>query len=149
MLLAEQDAIVDASTGFVNSRGFRYELKARYDQSQRCCVLLIDCAAILATGLECSDEDFGAIAGELAARVGDQFRPSDCLGRIGRRRLAVIFEHSPATARDRADQIARDLSGVYSGGVSVSATVEVMEASDADSLLTVLAAIDKIQIAAA
>jgi GGDEF domain-containing protein len=140
----QQDAILDVSTGFVNNRGFRYELKARYDESQHSLVLLIDFTATLAGGQECSDEDFLTIATEVAARLGDQFRPWDCLGRVAPRRFAVIFEGDYSIAKDRSGQISRSITGTYSGGISVCATVDAMEASDADSLLTVLAAIDKV-----
>lgn len=148
LIHTEQEAIVDGSTGFVNSRGFWYELKARYDESQYCCVLVIDFTAKLESGQECSDEDFCKIAGDLGGRLGVQVRPWDCLGRVGPRRLAVIFGGSFATANDRSSQIGRSISGTYSHGISVSATVKAMEASDADSLLTVIAALDNVPVAA-
>ena len=102
---AEQDAILDPSTGFVNSRGFRYELRARYDESQHCCVLLIECTTSPADGQESSDEDFTKVAGDLAARLGDQFRPWDCVGRVGPHRFAVIFEGDYSIAVDRPTRL--------------------------------------------
>lgn len=147
LVQAEQDAILDPSTGFMNNRGFRYELKSRYDESHECCVLLIDCTATLGNGEECEDEDFDRAVGDLAARLGDQFRPWDCLGRIGPRRLAVIFEGNHAVARDRSEQIARSISGTYSDGIAIAATIRVMEVLDADSLLTVLATLGKVPAA--
>lgn len=139
----EQDSILDASTGFLSSRGFRYELKARYEESQHSCVLLINCSAATENGDAAPNEEFDKITSELATRLGDQFRPWDCLGRVGPRNFAVIFEGSSGTARDRSDQIARSIGGSYPGKISVTATVEVVEIFDAESLLSVLAAVDK------
>jgi len=143
LLQAEQETILDAETGFVNSRGFRFELKNRYDQSQGSCVLLVTCTATLKGGHDCSDEDFRKIVGDVASRLGDQFRPWDCVGRIGPRVFAVIFEGSPATARDRSDQISRSVGGTFGNGIAVNIAIEVVEVRDADSLLTVLTAFDK------
>src|SRR5581483_7300627 len=125
------------------SRGFRFELKNRYDQSQGSCVLLVTCTATLKGGHDCSDEDFRKIVGDVASRLGDQFRPWDCVGRIGPRVFAVIFEGSPATARDRSDQISRSVGGTFGNGIAVNIAIEVVEVRDADSLLTVLTAFDK------
>ncbi|HLJ47288.1 MAG TPA: GGDEF domain-containing protein [Bryobacteraceae bacterium] len=144
----EQDAILDATTGFLNGRGFRYELKSRYEASKHCCVLLIECAATFANGQPCTDSDYRIIAADLAERIGDQFRPWDCAGRIGPSRFGVIFEADFSVAKDRVNQIARSITGTYSGGISVRATIEVMEASDTDALLTILNAIDQLALAA-
>lgn len=140
---AEQETILDGATGFVNARGFRYELTARFEQSQYCCVMLIDCSAMLKNGDDCSEESFNAIVPEFAIRLGDQFRPWDCLARVASRRFAIIFEASSATARERSAQIVRTVNGLYHGGVVVACTATVLEASDTDSLLSLNAAIER------
>jgi GGDEF domain-containing protein len=142
LVQAEQEKILDADTGLVNSRGFRFELKNRYEQSQASCVLLVNCTAATQCGDNCREEEFRNIVSDLASRLADQFRPWDCVGRIGPRTFAVIFEGSATVARERSCQISRSVSGTFGAGISVSMTIDVVEVRDDDSLLTLLARID-------
>lgn len=139
----EQGSIIDPVTGFFNNHGFLYQLKCRFEESRECCVLLIDCAATTDGTHECSEQDFNRISRDLASRLSEQFRPWDCLARIGPRRIGVIFEGSQVVARDRSEQIARSISGSYAHGLTVNASVQVIDASEVDSLMNLVFTVGK------
>lgn len=134
----QENAILDTDTGFVNANGFRDEVENRLRNRLQCCILVIDCCATDSSGRECVDSEFSSIAGEIASRVGEQFRPVDPLGRIAARRLAVIFDGEAGHARGRMEQIARSINGIYTapaGAICVVVDIQIIEATNPEVLL--------------
>ena len=132
---SEANATLDRETGFVNASGFRFELDNYFRDRQHCCVLVIDCKTASSNGERCTDRDFTNIAGELAMRIGEQFRPVDPLGRLAAHRFAVLFDGEAEYARSRIEQIARSIGGRYigpSGPVYVTAEIRLIEAASPD-----------------
>ncbi len=108
--------VVDSETGFLNAGGFLEHLEADLDEGLRkCCLVFIDCPAFTQAGEPCSDADFSLIAASLAARISEQFRPTDSIGRH-ERKFAVIFAGKIGQAVGRQDQIKRSISGNFAAG---------------------------------
>jgi GGDEF domain-containing protein len=137
----ENAAVLDVYTNFVNRRGFRLELDRRIEEKKKCCVTLFSCITD-STSQDWSQDDFGKISAEVAAQLSNQFRPADCLGRIGALRFGIISDNETKRMQNRCEKIARGLSGAYplgSGSVSLSVEVRTIEVVDTDSLASVLA----------
>ena len=109
---SKQSIVVDPLTGFMNVYGWKREFESRMQDEASRCVLVIHCAAMLKSGVEATDAQFESIAELLSARVAEQFRPNDAIGRFGRT-FPVIFEGESEQALGRLPQIARSISGVY------------------------------------
>ncbi len=126
----QEAVVVDTETGFLNAAGYLEHLGAELGEGQRrCCVLLIECNVLTATGEPCSDVEFATIASPLSARIAEQFRPTDSIGRHGRK-FAVLFAGKLAQAQGRLDQIKRSISGSYASSlrkVAVKAEIQVSE----------------------
>ncbi len=126
--------VVDAETGFLNAFGFLEHLEAEFgDGLHKVCVLLIDCPAT-ANGEICNEDDFKQIVPRLAARIAEQFRPTDSIGRLGHK-FAILFAGRIAQAQGREEQITRSLSGNYAAGarkVVVKAEIQILECADAN-----------------
>jgi GGDEF domain-containing protein len=137
----ENAAVLDVYTNFVNMRGFRLELDRRIEEKKKCVVTLFSCIADSTSQQDWSQDDFGKIAAEVATQLSTQFRPADCLGRVGALRFGIISDNEIKRMQTRCEQIARGLSGAYpfrSGSVSLSAEVRSAEVVDTDSLANVL-----------
>ena len=133
--------VVDAETGFLNTRGFRKDLEFRLLDEQPCCVLILDCEAKMPTGEECSESVFRRIITALSERIAGQFRPNDCLGRIGPRRFAVIFDGGVEIVLGRMEQMQRSMSGMYPVDkvrIAVTAKIRIIEAGQAQELRNLL-----------
>jgi GGDEF domain-containing protein len=142
----ENSAVLDVYTNFVNMRGFRLELDRRIEEKKKCCVTLFNCIADSTSQHDWSQDDFGKIAAEVAAQLSNQFRPADCLGRIGALRFGVISDNDTKRMRGRCEKIASGLSGAYpvgSGSVGLSAEVRTTEVVDSGSLAVVLSYLDE------
>jgi GGDEF domain-containing protein len=135
---SKNSIVVDPLTGFMNALGWRRELESRMQEDSSRCILVIHCLAKLKSGGECTDDQFERIAELLSARVAEQFRPNDAVGRFGRS-FPVIFEGESEKANNRLSQIARSISGLYPAATGVAVQI------DADIKLITLAAGDSVE----
>ena len=129
----QASVVVDGPTGFLNAAGFLEHLEAELgDGLRKCCVLLIDFTAT-ANSEPCGDHDFSQIVPALAARIAEQFRPTDSIGRHDRK-FAVLFAGRLSQAQGRQEQITRSISGNYAAGarkVVVKAQIQITECETA------------------
>ncbi len=141
----ENTSVLDVETSFVNTRGFRYEIHNRIEEKRPFCVALFDCIADSGPLHDLSPDDLGKVAAEVAARLSIQFRPADCLGRIGPLTFGVIFESDKKRIEGRCEQMAHALGGTYqagSGSISLSAQLRIVEVVDAESLAAIFTSLD-------
>src|SRR5260370_2594095 len=141
----ENTSVLDVETSFVNTRGFRYEIHNRIEEKRPFCVALFDCIADSGPLHDLSPDDLGKVAAEVAARLSIQFRPADCLVRIGPLTFGVIFESDKKRIEGRCEQMAHALrapSQARSQPISQSAQLRIVEVVDAESLAAIFTSLD-------
>jgi GGDEF domain-containing protein len=125
---------VDPETRLANRMGFEQQLEYWTAKGRSFCIVVLEVGKEQVAQKVLTKEQLGYAVGQIATRLGTEFRPNDVLCRLDLNHFAVIFDGDVVIARVRAPQIARNLTGKYilaegetTKKVKFEVTVEVIE----------------------
>jgi len=104
---------VDWTTGLANRLGFEQQLEYWIRKQRTFCLVLLSCEPAAPIAEDYTEEQTGHVIKQIAARLLNEFRPSDVVCHLDLKRFAVIFDGEFAIAEARAPRIARSLSVKY------------------------------------
>lgn len=145
----QSTSVVDLETGALSAQGFLRELSYALRQGPAC-VVSVDLSAMDAAGNPLDPAQFQHLGAALVERVMEQFRALDSVGRLGVARFAILFAGTAEQARGRQENIARGISGIYtgpSGKIKVKAELNVLEidtAAPVEALVEGLQALESV-----
>ena len=125
---------VDPETRLANRMGFEQQMEYWIAKGRLFCIVVLEVGNEHVAQKVLTQEQLSYAVGQIATRLGTEFRPNDVLCRLDLNHFAVIFDGDVVIARVRAPQIARNLTGKYvlaegetTKKVKFEVTVEVIE----------------------
>jgi hypothetical protein len=146
----QKTSVVDIETGVLSAQGFLQELSYALKQGPAC-VVSVDLTAVNTAGKPLDPVQFHHLGAALAERVMEQFRALDSIGRLGEARYGVLFAGTAEQARGRQQNIARGISGIYTGPngkIKVKAELNVLEvetAAPVEALINAVPALEPVR----